>query len=291
MKCFDGVRAEDLDVRPFKFTHKLMGHPALSLANLAEALPALPKEQVFYSSGALTKGDDFDRAHLDKKNGLSLEKTIETIRTSDSYIMVRAPEAHASFQELHRELVADVEDLMHQRGIAGKTEGSMLYLFIASPNSVTPFHIDRYSTLLFQFQGSKEVTVFPPGDDRVVPAETAEDFMAHAGERPTWKPEIERLGECFAFSPGEALHIPFIAGHHVKNGPSDVSISMSIIFNTPQTVALTKAMLLNRKLRKLLQPVGIEPRSVGCADWRDMTKAHLWATAAKAAHLIRGKRA
>ena len=290
MKCFEGVRSEDLDVRPFKFSHKLMGHPALSLANLGEALPALPKDQVFYSSGALSKDDNFDTAHLDKKNGLSLERTIETIRTSDSYIMVRAPEAHASFQELYRELKADVEELMHGRGIKGELEGSMLYLFIASPNSVTPFHIDRYSTFLFQFAGSKEVTVFPPCDDRVVPAATAEGFMAQSGARPVWKPELESLGECFKFSPGEAIHIPFISGHHVKNGASEVSISMSIIFNTPQTMALSRAMLFNHRLRRALGPVGIAPRPVGSADWRDMTKAHLWATAAKARHLLKGKR-
>jgi hypothetical protein len=65
---------------------------------------------------------------------------------------------------------------------------------------------------------------------------------------------------------------------------------MSIIFNTPQTMALSRAMLFNHKLRRALGPVGISPRSVGSADWRDMTKAHLWATAAKARHLLRGKR-
>lgn len=290
MKCFDGVRAEDLDVRPFKFSHKLMGHPALSLANLAEALPALPKDQVFYSSGALSKEDDFDRAHIDKKNGLSLEQTIENIRTSDSYIMVRAPETHHSFDELHRSLRGDVEELMHRRGIRGRLEESMLYLFIASPNSVTPFHIDRYSTFLFQFAGSKEISVFPACDERIVPSAMAEGFLAYSGVRPQWRNELEELGEKFAFAPGEALHIPFIAGHHVKNGPSDVSISMSIIFNTPQTMALTRAMLFNHRMRRALKPVGYEPRAVGSADWRDMAKAHLWTTAAKAASVLRGKR-
>ena len=36
----------------------------------------------------------------------------------------------------------------------------------------------------------------------------------------------------FAFAPGEAIHIPFVGGHYVKNGPEDVSISLSFFFGT-----------------------------------------------------------
>ncbi len=284
LTCFedtDALRA--LDQRAFTFSHKLLGHPAVSLENLGRVIPALPKEQVFYSSGQLEKSDDFDRAHVEKKNGLSIEETIERIRTSNSYIMVRSPEVDPSFKDLYRQLVDDVGVLMHRRGVGQAPIDAMLYLFIASPNSVTPFHIDRYSTFLMQFGGKKQVTVFPMWDERVVSPDQQEAFVAHTGERPVYRPEAEVLGTTFDFAPGQALHIPFLAGHHVKNGPDDVSVSLSIIFNTKETVAKTKALLLNHQLRS----AGLRPRPVGSNTWRDLGKSLVFRTVSKARRTLR----
>ncbi|MFT3711636.1 MAG: hypothetical protein QM817_28700 [Archangium sp.] len=282
LTCFDETAAfEELDKSAFTFTHQLMDHPALALSNLGRAIPALPKEQVYYSSGKLEKTDDFDRAHLDKKNGLTIEATIERIRVSDSYIMVRSPEDDVSFKDLYKALISDVTELMHRRGVGDMPLDPMLYLFIASPNSVTPFHIDRYSTFLMQFRGRKTVTVFPMFDQRVVPAGEMEAFMSHDG-RPTYRPESEALATPFDFSPGQAVHIPFMAGHHVKNGSDDVSVSMSIIFNTSQTRAMSKAMMLNHALRKR----GLAPEPVGQSAWKDLGKSLVFRSMSRARRLI-----
>lgn len=286
--CFaDDLRRDLLDRAAFKFRHALLGHPALGLDNLARIIPALPRRHVYYSSGLLTEGDDLDRAHLDHGNGLSLEETLETIRTSDSYIMVRSPETHASFAPLFRALLADVEGLMHERGVGRQAVDPMLYLFIASPHSVTPFHVDRYSTFLMQFRGSKEVCVFPQWDERVAHPADCESFMAYAGRRPEWRPEAAPLGQRFAFQPGDALHIPFMAGHHVRNGSGDVSISLSIIFNTAETRMQARAMAFNHRLRAPLARWGLAPRSVGQSALRDTLKSHLWGVTHRAARLIK----
>ena len=284
LTCFaDDIDRERLDHEAFTFRHRLMGHPALSLENLGRVIPALPPSQVFYSSGVLDRRDDFDRAHVDHRNGLSIEETIETIRTSNSYVMVRSPEHDPSFQPLFRDLVADVQQLMRDPGVGQTAHGAMLYLYIASPDSVTPFHIDRYSTVLMQFRGSKEVTVFPQWDERVIPADVREGFVSNSGQRAVWRPEIEPLGRTFQFAPGDALHIPFVAGHHVRNGPDDVSISMSVIFNTDATMAQTRAMVLNHKMRARF---GMTPTPVGSAPWRDSVKATVWGTGARVAHAL-----
>jgi hypothetical protein len=285
--CFaEGLQHDLLDRQPFKFGHKLLGHPALTLANLEQVLPALPSEHVYYSSGLLKESDDLDRAHIDHRNGLSLEETIESIRTSDSYIMVRTPEQHSSFAPLFDELRSDVEVLMRARGVGDRTVDPMLYLFIASPNSVTPFHVDRYSTFLMQFQGSKEVCVFPQWDERVASAADCEAFMAYAGGRPPWRPEADALGTRFHFQPGDTLHMPFMAGHYVRNGSDDVSISMSIIFNTAETVVQSRALLFNHSLRPSLRRLGLSPEPVGSSFLRDSVKANLWRAGRKAARVL-----
>jgi len=289
MKCFSGTLPfERLDREAFTFKHGLLGHPALSLDNLERVLPSLPPQQVFYSKGLLKESDDFDRAHVEHSNGLSLKQTIETIRTSNSYIMVRSPESDESFGPLFRDLKADVEELMRGRGDVGsEAVDALLYLFIASPNSVTPFHVDRYSTFLMQFSGSKEVCVFPQWDERVVSAADCEAFMSHTGRRPEWRPSAEPLATSFHFKPGDALHIPFMAGHLVRNGAEEVSVSMSIIFNTAETVMQMKALMLNQRIRSPLQRMGLAPTAVGSHTGRDRLKANFWNSAASVAHAAR----
>ncbi|MEW4365585.1 cupin-like domain-containing protein [Aliikangiella maris] len=264
---------QNLDKKPFKFSHKLRNHPALSLENLSKVLVNLPKGQVMYSKGLDDLNANFDRAHIDQKNGLTIEETIENIRTSDSYIMVRSPEVDPSFKELYQDLIHDVEIVMNEKGVGNKAIEPMLFLFIASPNAFTPFHIDRYSTFLFQIRGSKQVAVFDQFDDGVVPAETRESFADYGPLRPGWSESIDNRAHKFQFSPGEALHIPFIAGHYIKNGPEDVSISMSIIFRTKQSKVWLDAMSVNNRLRTKAK-MSVVP--VGKLDKKDKLKALLF---------------
>lgn len=275
-KCFESsLRVDLVDREPFKFRHKLLGHPTLTLENMALALPLLPREQVMYSKSLLANGDDFEGAFKTKPRDRSLQQTIEEIRISNSYIMVKAPEGEASFAELKKDLLADTEAIIRERGVGTRAIDAELYLFIASPNSVTPFHIDRNSTFLMQFQGTKTVHVFPQWDERVVTAADTEAYMAYANTKLPWSDTIDALGTAFEFSPGEALHIPYVAGHHVRNGADDVSISMSIIFNTKQSVAWRNALTLNYRLRKILAKVGAQPAAVGSTTWKDSAKSQL----------------
>jgi len=274
LRCFDdGIDLKSLDREPFKFKHKLLEHPALALQRLAEVIPALPAQQVKYSSGLLKNGDHFEEAYRTHRNGLSLQETIESIRTSDSYVMVREPEVHDNFKELHRDLTADVQTLMKQAGISGEPINPRLYMFIASPGAFTPFHIDRNSTLLMQFRGSKEISVLPAWDERVVTAGDREDYVGYAPQPLPWNPEVDMLARKFSFAPGEALHIPFVAGHYVRNGTEDVSVSMSIIFNTSRTQAQIRALGFNRRLRAPMARLGMSPTPVGQAFWRDSLKS------------------
>lgn len=275
--CFaTDLNSELLDKQPFKFHHNLMGHPALSLENLSRVLPTLPEQQVMYSKGLLDVGADFESTFRKKPKDRSLEETIESIRTSDSYIMVRSPEADPSFADLYRDLCGEVSALMKKRGVGDLPVGAQLYLFIASPNSITPFHIDRYSTFLMQFRGSKAVTVAKPWDDRVVSQANREAYVIRQNTKLPWTPQIDQMSTVFEFSPGEALHIPFVAGHHVRNGPEDVSISMSIIFNTDESIRWRDALSFNHVLRKNLRRVGLQPSKVGQSAWRDSLKSNMW---------------
>ena len=288
MQCFDdSVRIDLLDRDAFRFTHKLSGHPALSLESLANAIPALPKERVMYSMRRLANGDDFEETFKTRPADRSIEETIEQLRVSDSYVMVAGPEIHSSFASLYRELIGDVESMMRRRGVGTQAIDPQLFLFIASPNSVTPFHIDRYSTFLLQFRGSKHVSVFPQWDERVVSAAHRDAYMAYSNTRLPWQQDMDALGTRYEFRPGEALHIPFVAGHHVRNGSDDVSISMSIIFNTAQSMAWRRAMVFNHHAAGMLRKVGMTPTPVGQQAWRDGAKSRTWRAVSRVRNALR----
>jgi hypothetical protein len=274
-----------LDSAAFKFNHKLLGHPSLSLENLARVLPELPAERVEFSKGLLNINDDFEKTLESQTTKIKLEEIIENIRTSNSYIMVNHPDVHPSFAPIKRQLVEDVESIMRRLGIGKEAIDPRLFLFIASPNSVTPFHIDRYSNFLMQFRGSKHVSVFPQWDERAVTAKHHEAYMAYANTKLPFNDEIDALGTRFEFKPGEAIHIPFLAGHHVRNGSEDVSISMAIFFNTKQNMAWRRALRFNQSARRLLKPIGIEPFPIGRQVWRDKAKAKVWDTFTKIRNL------
>lgn len=285
LKCFDStVENRTLDREPFKFQHQLLGHPALELSNLAKVIPSLPPEYVKYSKGLMRNGEDFENCNLLHPSQMSLAETIECMRTSDSYVMVRSPQIDGSFQPVFRELSGDVEHLLRQT--FGARERLLikpqLYLFIASPGSHTPFHIDRNSTMLLQFRGSKQVVLFPRWDPRVVSDQAREAYAAYDNTKLPWSEDREAFGQRFDFRPGEGLHIPFIAGHYVQNGMDDVSISMSIIFNTPESQAQLEALQLNHRLRGL----GLSPRPVGRGMGRDQLKSVLWRVRRKVRHTL-----
>lgn len=275
LRCFDpSVDGHELDREPFKFHHQLMGHPALELENLAKVIPSLPDEYVKYSKGLMRNGDDFENCNVHHRSQMSLAETIECMRTSDSYVMVRSPQIHESFQPVFRDLSGDVDHLLRQ--MFGQRERLLirpqLYLFIASPSSHTPFHIDRNSTMLLQFRGSKQVALFPPWEPRVVADADREAYAAYNNTKLPWSDARDAFGKRFDFKPGEGLHIPFIAGHYVQNGDDDVSISMSIIFNTPESQAQLDALQFNHKVRGL----GWAPSPVGHSAGKDQFKSLLW---------------
>jgi len=277
IQCFGpGIDPGLMDRAGFLFDHHLVDHPALSLESLAGVIPRLSPRQVFHSSGRLSNTDNFDRAHLEHRPAAGLETALENLRTTDGYIMVRRPETDPAFKPLFDALRSEVGQLVAAAGIPRAINDAMLYLFIASPNSVTPFHIDRYSTFLMQCRGSKVVTVYSPWDARVVDDEDTEHFFANTGRRPVWRPETEILGQQFDFRPGQALHIPFVAGHHVRNGSEDVSISLSIIFKTARTRQLVRAMLFNHYSRASMARLGMRPRRVALDHPGIASKAAAW---------------
>lgn len=276
LKCFDGdINPKLLDRSSFGLNHKLADHPALSLSNLAKVVKELPQEKVLYSKALNNLGKNFDDELNVSNKEVNLSEVVETIRTSNSYIAIKNPELHPSFKQLYKDLEQDISDLMKAHGTGTKPLEPMLWIFIASPNAITPFHFDRFSNIIMQIRGSKELAVFPPRVEEIISAKDTEAYIDWSAELTPWKEELDKYAFKFQFKKGEAVHIPFVSGHYVKNGSEDISISLSFFFHSEETQTWSKAMKFNNRIRRFK----ISPRAIGNAPRMDKFKSHLYPVA------------
>lgn len=277
-KCFNGeIDLSQLDRSAFSLGHNLADHPALSLNNLAKVISELPREKILFSKDLNHLSRNFDDALNVSSKEIDLSQVVETLMTSSSYMAIKNPELHPSFKKLYNELLEDTSALLKANKTGNRPLEPMLWLFIASPNVVTPFHFDRFSNIIMQIRGSKELAVFPPRVEEIISAKDTEAYLDWTGELTSWRPELDKYAKKFQFKKGEAVHIPFVSGHYVKNGSEDISISLSFFFHSDETLKWSKAMRFNNHIRQL----GISPNPIGISNKLDRFKALVYPVSKK----------
>ena len=250
-----------------KLVHALADHPLMTLDALAKLAEALPGDSVEWNPGALPIG--IDPADV-PRGRRSAGDTIREIYSSASWVVLKRIEQAPAYGALLREALGELEAIVTTRtGAMHQLEG---FVFISSPESVTPFHFDPEHTILLQLRGTKTMTVFPGGDERLLSAEAQEAF--HLGQHHrnlAWDDGFAALGEAVALAPGEAIHVPVKTPHWVKNGPVP-SISLSITWRSEWSYAEADARAFNRVLRGM----GVRPQRPGEYPAANRGKALAW---------------
>ena len=253
---------ESFDRRPFVIRHRLTDHPLFSLPRLIELGQQLPKSSVEYNGGDLAVNQD---PSLTPQNGLTVEETIRRIEDCRSWMVLKNVETDAEYRELLHSCLADVEGFPHpaNQGICHR-EG---FIFISSPGSVTPYHMDPECNFLLQVRGQKQVSMWDRDDRTILTEQELELFYTGVHRNMVFKDEYQSKASVHELRPGEGLHFPVTAPHWVKNGNA-VSISFSITFQTRATERRAALYNVNHYLRSK----GIHPTPVGQCSWRDALK-------------------
>ena len=255
---------------PHKLEHSLASHPLLELDALASLARVLPAGSIECNLGDQPVGVDRVPEQL-------ADRAVETIRHIDSagcWVGLRNVEQQPEYAELLRSLLQDVRPRIEDK--TGPLLNLQSFIFVTSPGGVTPYHFDPEHNILLQLRGSKVMTVFPPGNPTFAADEMHETY--HAGGRPElpWRPEMEQHGMPFELGPGEAVYVPVMAPHFVRNGP-DVSVSISITWRSPWSYAEADARAFNAVLRR----IGIKPAAPAPWPRRNLAKAYGWRTLRK----------
>ncbi|AUX69393.1 transcriptional regulator [Porphyrobacter sp. HT-58-2] len=229
--------------QPHILTHSLTSHPLLEIEALAALAEKLPITSVEYNRGDLPIGVDGKPG----SNGMTIAETIRKVAEAESWAVLKNIEQVPAYEDL---LLGLLEEIRPEIEAA---TGAMLtpqgFIFVSSPNSVTPYHFDPEHNILLQIRGSKVMTQFPAGDTRFVPDEAHETYHSGGPRELKWDDSFLVHGTEFPLSPGEALFVPVMAPHFVKNGPAP-SVSLSITWRSEWSYRESDARIMNAILRE-----------------------------------------
>lgn len=238
--------------KPHKLQHDLVSNPLLELETLALLGETLPADSVEYNRGDVPIGVD----RKPEGTGLTIGETIRNIASSNSWAVLKNVERKAPYAALLAELLDELRPVIEER--TGEMLKPQAFIFISSPNAVTPYHFDPEHNILLQLRGKKSMTVFPAGKRQFAADEAHEAYHSGGARELAWDNKFANSGETFTLFRGEAAYVPVMAPHFVKNGDR-MSISLSITWRSKWSYAEADARVFNARLRK----IGLQPSAPG----------------------------
>lgn len=249
----DGQPFDPLQVA--KMQHGLCAHPLLQLPRLCRlALSLAGTPHVKYALPNRKPGSAFHTlSEVEAKK--SIASTFDHIEQAGNWVALYFLEDDAEYGALLRETLDGMKPLVEARDPG--MHGYSLFMFIASPPTVTPFHIDRENNFNVQIMGRKHLRVWQAHDRVAVPDAAIEDYFVHDTLRSLrYHDELDARALDFDIGPGEGVYIPSTAGHYVTTEEGDwarpgyrVSVSVAMTYFTKATVRRARAHLLNAFLR------------------------------------------
>ena len=256
--------------------HGLAGHPLLQPEALIDLAHRIAAEDILCFRGDIPIDPGTDGA---PPTGLSPEDTIRNITTNKSWMVLKKVEQGPEFEALLRGLLAEMDDVVVPK--TGPMLNREAFIFVSSPGSVTPFHLDPEHNILMQLTGTKTMTVFPQANERLVSSEAHEEFHQSGKYNLAWQADFAALGTPYALKPGDALYVPVKAPHWVKNG-DEPSISLSVTWRSDWSYNEQYARQFNAMIRQL----GITPAPPKRFPHRNLVKSLAWRSVDKARRTI-----
>lgn len=255
-------------MRVMAVRHTLAEHPLLqipSLLALGKRLEA--KGAVRFHDDQAAPSTNFTYAPETNKVNLSVDRMITHIEEAKVWLALH----NIQQDPLYRGLVDEVLDYV--RPLVEPKDPGMCYrggwIFITSPNAVTPYHMDHEHNFILQIRGNKTVHVWNPLDREVVTERSLELFHTKLSrELVQYRDEFQQKANVFELEPGMGGYMPTTAPHWVRNG-NNTSITVSFTYYTDATRRRKGAHQGNYMLRRL----GLAPRPVGGSPTSDQLKS------------------
>jgi hypothetical protein len=266
-------------VRPAEFAHGLNRDPRLTLAAVADMADRLPRRSVICDTASqplLVPQGGPPRGALARPGDV-----IRNIGDAKAWLTLLNIEQDPAYAELMNAALDQLEAGMGQR--KGPMRNRVGFVFVSSPNSVTPAHFDIEHSLLMQVSGSKRVSFGRFEREETRRHEIERYWDGSHGRIESLPPELAS----FELTPGRGVYIPPIAPHWVHNGPA-ISLSVTLTYFTTATERENMIEAFNARLRQMRLSPGPPGRSAA-ADAAKVSAMRARALARRVSSAAKGK--
>lgn len=264
-----GAFREDFNRASFQFSHNLAGHPLFEiprLVKLAEFLIEFGPGNIRCQISNVPIESKWIDAPLKEQVQQQLPKFIANINTSDSWLLLYHVQRDPEYQAILEQVIAELGALTG-KSLQGEITWKDAYIFIASPHSITPYHIDHESTCLFQIHGNRQATLFDAYDRTVVTDQELENFYIGDYGAANYREENRSKANVYSMTAGTGVHHPVCAPHCYQNGDS-FSIAFGVHLGLRSFDLNARVYQVNHYLRKF----GFQPTPPGKSALKDKLK-------------------
>ena len=248
--------------RSVGFAHELHLDNRLTLPAVADLADRLPRRSVIADTAAqplLVPQGGPPRGVLERPGDV-----IRDLQNANAWLTLLMVEDDPGMAEIMNTYLDQLEAGMSaKQGKPVKMRKRVAFVFVSSPNSVTPVHFDIEHSLLMQVSGSKTVSVGRFESDAVRRHEFDRYWDGSHGRIETLQPEVAS----YTMTPGRGVYIPPGTPHWVHNGPG-ISLSVTLTYFTAATVRENRVESFNAHLRRR----HMKPREPGHSITLDTAK-------------------
>lgn len=240
---------------PTHITHQLVGHPLLEIEALARLAERIRPEDLEHNA-AVDLPLGISNAET-PSNGLTVHDTIASIENCGSWVLLKQVQQDPAYRDLLHEVLGQLRPEIEP--VTGEMLNLVAFIFISSPQAVTPLHFDPEYNILFQIRGTKTMTVFPAADSEIVTQTFREKYYNGGPRNLAWRDEFGPRGRDIHIAPGEGIYVPILAPHWVKTH-GEVSVSLSLTWRSEWSFQQEDTHRFNSRLRRLgLRPAPPRP--------------------------------
>jgi len=248
--------------RSVGFTHDLHLDDRLTLPAVADLADRLPRRSVIADTAAqplLVPQGGPPRGVLERPGDV-----IRDLQNANAWLTLLMVEDDPGMAEIMNTYLDQLEAGMSAKQRKRvKLRKRVAFVFVSSPNSVTPVHFDIEHSLLMQVSGCKTVSIGRFESDAARRSEVDRYWNGSHGRIENLQPEVAS----YTMTPGRAVYIPPGTPHWVHNGP-DISLSVTLTYFTAATVRENRIEDFNSHLRRR----HMKPREPGHSTLIDTAK-------------------
>ena len=256
---------ENFNKRWFPLEHALARHPLFELDRLialAKQTAADRPHDLHFDKGAARVGQRWSETPA---CDLPVDETIRRLEHEGAWIVLKHAELDREYTSILEQTMAEVHELAGPQ-LRKQVNFEEIILFIASPNRLTTYHIDRECNFIAQIRGDKTIYIFNQEDREVLPEPEIERFWAVDNNAAVYKSELQYRADSFVLRPGNGVHLPVNAPHWLQNH-DNISVTASFNFKFKDS-RLANVYRANYALRKF----GLDPLPPGKSPTRDSLK-------------------